>query len=77
MARKSTWTAARSPRIGCWRRFAWLRSGYDEAMRGLAGLTLASPAPWTTDRPAHVGRPRIFTNRAIRIDWTVAPPDRT
>ena len=61
----------------CWRRFAWLRSGYDEALRGLAGLTLASPAPWTTDRPAHVGRPRIFTNRAIRIDWTVAPPDRT
>jgi hypothetical protein len=57
----------------CWRRFAWLRSGYDEALRGLAGLTLASPAPWTTDRPARVGRPRIFTNRPITIDWTVPP----
>jgi hypothetical protein len=55
----------------CWRRFAWLRSGYDDALRGLAGLTLASPAAWTTDRPAHVGRPRIFTNRPISIDWTV------
>jgi hypothetical protein len=56
----------------CWRRFAWMRSGYDEALRGLAGLTLASPAEWTTDRPARVGRPRIFTNRPIDIDWTVA-----
>ena len=65
----------------CWRRFAWTRSGYDEALRGLAGLTMASPAEWTTDRPARVGRPRIFTNRAIDIDWTVAvtaadPPPR-
>jgi hypothetical protein len=33
---------------------------------------MASPAEWTTDRPARVGRPRIFTNRAIDIDWTVA-----
>ncbi len=56
----------------CWRRFAWIRSGYDDALRGLAGLTMASPAEWTTDRPATVGRPRIFTNRAIDIDWTVA-----
>ena len=60
----------------CWRRFAWIRSGYDQALRGLAGLTLASPAEWTTDRPARVGRPRMFTHRAIDIDWTVAvrPP---
>ncbi len=56
----------------CWRRFAWTRSGYDEALRGLAGLTLASPAEWTTDRPATVGRPRIFTNRPTDIDWSVA-----
>ncbi len=56
----------------CWRRFAWLRSGYDDALRGLAGLTQAGPAEWTTDRPARVGRPRLFTNRPIEIDWTVA-----
>jgi hypothetical protein len=55
----------------CWRRFAWTRSGYDQAVRGMAGLTLAPPAPWTTDRPAAVGRPRIFTSRPIRVDWTV------
>ena len=35
-----------------WRRFAWIRSGYDQALRGLAGLTLAASAQWTTDRPA-------------------------
>ncbi len=58
----------------CWRRFAWMRSGYDLAVRGLAGLTLAPAALWTTDRPAAVGRPRIFTNRPIDIDWTVHRP---
>ncbi len=55
----------------CWRQFAWVRSGYDQAVRGMAGLTLAPPAPWTTDRPAAVGRPRLLTSRPIRVDWTV------
>jgi hypothetical protein len=55
----------------CWRRFAWIRSGYDRAVRGMAGLTLSPPAPWTTDRPAAVGRPRILSSRPIRVDWTV------
>lgn len=60
----------------CWRRFAWIRSGYDQALCGLAGLTLAPAAEWTTDRPARVGRPRIFTSHAIPIDWPVTgtPP---
>ncbi|MGA7417541.1 MAG: hypothetical protein WB765_01360 [Acidimicrobiales bacterium] len=53
----------------CWRRFAWIRSGYDRALRGLAGLTMATTAPWTTDRPATVGRPRLVTQRPIRVDW--------
>ena len=39
-----------------WRRFAWIRSAYDPALRALAGVTLAAPAPWTTDRPALVGK---------------------
>jgi hypothetical protein len=56
---------------GCWRRFAWIRSGYDQALRGLAGLTLAPTAPWTTDRPARVGRPRLVTRRRIEIDWVL------
>lgn len=55
----------------CWRHFVWLRSGYDRALRGLAGITLATPAPWTTDRPARVGRLRIIRRRPIAVDWAV------
>jgi hypothetical protein len=57
-----------------WRRFAWIRSAYDPALRALAGVTLASPAPWTTDRPAVVGRPRFLEHRALRVDWSQQPP---
>ncbi|MBV8464162.1 MAG: hypothetical protein JO368_12765, partial [Acidimicrobiales bacterium] len=52
----------------CWSRFCWLRSGYDRQLRGLAGLTLSQPARWTTDRPAEVGRPRIWSARPVRVD---------
>jgi hypothetical protein len=58
-------------REDCWRRFAWVRSGYDRALRGLAGLTLATPALWTTDRPATVGRPRLLLARSITVDWSL------
>lgn len=54
-----------------WRRFAWIRSGYEPALRALAGLTYAYPAPWTTDRPARVGRPRFFRRRVLKVDWTI------
>jgi hypothetical protein len=57
-----------------WRRFAWIRSGYEPALRALSGVTLASPAPWTTDRPAMVGRPRFLEHRALRVDWSQQPP---
>ena len=57
----------------CWQRFAWLRSSYDQAVRGLAGLTWAGPAEWSTDRPARVGRPRLLLQRSIAVDWTVPP----
>jgi hypothetical protein len=53
-----------------WRRFAWTRSGYDEAVRALAGLTKASPALWTTDRAAVVGRPRFLRRRPLPVDWS-------
>ncbi|HEY1652898.1 MAG TPA: hypothetical protein VGG09_13525 [Acidimicrobiales bacterium] len=53
-----------------WRRFAWVRSSYEPALRALAGLTFAYPAPWTTDRPAVVGKPRFFRRRVIHVDWT-------
>jgi hypothetical protein len=57
-----------------WRRFAWIRSAYEPALRALAGVTLASPAPWTTDRPAVVGRPRFLRHRALRVEWSRQPP---
>ena len=63
-----------SERDQCWRRFAWIRSGYDQALRGLAGLTLAPAAEWTTDRPVRVGRPRLVLPRSIRVDWTLDQP---
>lgn len=60
----------------CWRRFAHVRAGYDRALRGLAGLTLGEPALWTTDRPARVGKPRMFGNQPVRTDWTIETPPR-
>jgi hypothetical protein len=57
-----------------WRRFAWIRSGYDEALRALAGLTQATPAYWTTDRAARVGEPRFFQRRPLLVDWSANVP---
>jgi hypothetical protein len=69
--------AAVAPSIGydggredeAWQRFAWLRANYDQPLRALAGLTHAAPAPWTTDRPARVGRPRFLRRRPLHVDW--------
>jgi hypothetical protein len=57
-----------------WRRFAWLRSSYEPALRAMAGLTYAAPAPWTTERPARVGRPRFFSRRPLSVDWSANMP---
>ncbi len=55
-----------------WLRFAWMRSTYEPALRSLAALTRASPAMWTTDRPAAVvGKPRFVRRRPIEIDWSL------
>jgi hypothetical protein len=56
-----------------WRRFAWIRSAYEPALRALAGITLAAPALWTTDRPAVVGRPRFARRRPLHVDWSQTP----
>ena len=32
---------------------------------GLAGLTHAPPAPWTSDRALIVGRPRFFSHKPL------------
>ena len=50
-----------------WPRFARARSGYDVALRGLAGHTNAPPAPWSSDRAFKVGRPPFFSHRPIRM----------
>jgi len=57
-----------------WHRFARIRSAYDPALRALAGITLAAAAPWTTDRPAVVGKPRFARRRPLRVDWSQRPP---
>jgi len=66
-------SGSEADREACWRRYAWIRSGYDRALRGLAGLTVATPAEWTTDRPARVGRPRLILARPIEVDWESDP----
>ena len=48
-----------------WPRFVRIRASYDTALRGLAGLTHAPPAPWTTDRALIVGRPRFFSHKPV------------
>jgi len=53
-----------------WRRFSWIRSAYEPALRALAGVTLAFPAPWTSDRPAAVGKPRFIRRRPLPVDWS-------
>ena len=53
-----------------WRRFALIRSAYEPALRALAGVTLAFPAPWTSDRPATVGKPRFMRRRPLSVDWS-------
>ncbi len=60
-----------------WRRFAWIRSAYDPSLRALAGLTTAYPSPWTTDRPAEVGKPRFLRRRPLHVDWSQGLPAGT
>jgi hypothetical protein len=68
-------SVAEDQRESSWRKYAWVRSGYDQALRGLAGLTVATAAAWTTDRPARVGRPRSILSRPIDVDWGLDRPD--
>lgn len=63
-------TVASGSEDDAWRRFAWMRSSYEPALRAMAGLTYAYPAPWTTDRPAKVGKPRFLSRRPLAVDWT-------
>ncbi len=50
-----------------WRTFTRLRASYEDAILGLAGLTHAPSAHWTSDRPFHVGRPHFFGSKPLAI----------
>ena len=41
----------RADRDQCWRDFAGWRVNYDAALLGLAKLTMAADAPWSSARP--------------------------
>ena len=55
-----------------WRRFAWIRSAYDPALRALAGLD-----QWPTPRPGRPtvrprwGEPRFLRRRPLHVDWSI------
>ena len=53
-----------------WPRYAWLRSGYDTAIRGLAGLTHAPAGIWSSDRALQVGRPHFFSRKPVTMRGT-------
>ncbi len=57
----------RPDRDESWRRFTLLRGCYEQAVLGLAGLTHAPPAAWTSDRAYVVGRPRFFGSKPLQI----------
>ncbi len=50
----------RPDRERCWRDFAGWRVNYDAVLLGLAGLTMAPYAPWSSDRSLREHRPRIL-----------------
>lgn len=56
----------RPDRARAWRDFAGWRVNYDAALLGLAGLTMAPYAPWSSDRSLRVRR-RVLNRRLPRL----------
>lgn len=54
----------RPDRERAWRDFAGWRVNYDDVLLGLASLTAAPYAPWSSDRSLRYRRPRIVRRRA-------------
>lgn len=50
----------KADRDQCWRDFAGWRVNYEDALLGLAGLTMAPIAPWSSDRSPAYRRPPIL-----------------
>ena len=59
-----------------WRTFTLLRATYEDAVLGLAGLTHAPAASWTSDRRYTVGRPHFFGHRPLSVVEVDAAVDR-
>ncbi len=57
-----------------WRTFTLLRVGYEDAILGLAGLTHAPAARWTSDRSYTVGRPHFFGHRPLSVVRSSSTP---
>jgi len=55
----------KADRVQCWRDYQGWRVNYDAALIGLAGLTMAPYAPWSSDRSLRYRRPPL-TRRARR-----------
>jgi hypothetical protein len=49
----------------CWKDFAGWRVNYDNVLRRLANITVAPPAPWSTDRPLYAFAPLEIPKREI------------
>jgi hypothetical protein len=58
----------RPDRERCWRDFAGWRVNYDAVLLGLASLTMAPYAPWSSDRSLRTRRPRIVRSPFPRRD---------
>lgn len=52
--------ALKDDRDQAWLDFTGWRVNYDQALLGLAALTMAPSAPWSSDRVGPVRRPRLF-----------------
>jgi len=58
----------RPDRERAWRDFAGWRVNYDSVLLGLAGVTMAPYAPWSSDRSLR------FKPRVVRRPTTRRPP---
>jgi hypothetical protein len=58
--------ALRTDRDQMWRDFAGWRVNYDAVLLGLASLTFAPPAPWSSDRATPGFRPPLNARRRAR-----------
>jgi hypothetical protein len=56
----------RADRAQAWRDFAGWRVNYDTVLLALAGMVLAPPAPWSSDRAFNF-RPTLFQRRINRL----------